>query len=182
MVRDARLRRAPHHEADQLMDVIQNRLLTLSLNRPIVPQSRPICEGRLISVVRCWGGERWLVGALEMRRKHPVSGPSRLVPARQPRVAGVECVFARSVSCKIRDTTGWSRRLGREAHESPVAVDRQPANSKGEAGVPETVRPPGALRSKPINTARGKPKVRQLRDGDACVYSKTIMHRVTGLL
>ena len=44
----------------------------------------PSTEGRLISVVRCWGGERWLIGALEMRRKHPVSGPSRFVPACKP--------------------------------------------------------------------------------------------------
>ena len=29
----------------------------------------PSNEGRLISVVRCWGGERWLVGVSEIRRK-----------------------------------------------------------------------------------------------------------------
>ena len=34
------------------------------------------------------GGARWPFGALEIRRKHPKGGPSRFVPARQPRVAG----------------------------------------------------------------------------------------------
>ena len=44
----------------------------------------------MISVVRCWGGERWLVEASEMRRNDFISGPSRLVPMRQPRITGAE--------------------------------------------------------------------------------------------
>ena len=40
-----------------------------------------IYEGRLISVVRRWGGQRWPVGVSEMRRNKPIGGPSRLVPA-----------------------------------------------------------------------------------------------------
>jgi hypothetical protein len=41
----------------------------------------PSHEGRLISVVRCWGGERWLAGVSEIRRNKPISGPSRVVVA-----------------------------------------------------------------------------------------------------
>ena len=61
----------------------------------------PSNEGRLISVVRCWGGERWLVGVSEIRRNKPISGPSRLVPARQPRVTGAE-VRVRALSLRQR--------------------------------------------------------------------------------
>ena len=44
----------------------------------------------MISVVRCWGGERWPVGVSEIRRNKPIGGPSRLVPMRLPRITGAE--------------------------------------------------------------------------------------------
>ena len=84
--------------------------------------SRPCYEGRLISVIRRWGGERWLVGVSEIRRNKPISGPSRLVPAhlrvsRGPSMGGL--TTGRGLSQSVLD---------------PKAVDRQPANSKEEAG------------------------------------------------
>ena len=59
-------------------------------NRTIYAPSRPNYEGRLISVVRCWGGERWLVRASEMRRNDFTSGPSRKVPAAMQVVTGAD--------------------------------------------------------------------------------------------
>ena len=64
------------------------------------------------------------------------------------------------------------------AHESPAAVDRRPSNPRGEARLPEMGSPPGAERSKPINTARGTPEDRQLRDDDACAYK--LKHHAQG--
>ncbi len=63
----------PENPALSRLDI--NPILGLHAPYPV-----PSNEGRLISVVRCWGGERWLVGVSEIRRNKPISGPSRLVP------------------------------------------------------------------------------------------------------
>ena len=84
---------APRHA--KRAEFNQNNPLTALMPRFIYSISRPIYEGRLISVVRCWGGERWLVRASEMRRNDFTSGPSRLVPMRQPRITGAEVCVAK---------------------------------------------------------------------------------------
>ncbi len=63
-------------------------------------------------------------------------------------------------------------------NRNPAAVERHPS----ARGSLKRSSPPGVKRSKPINTARGAPGIRQLRDDDACVHLTHIVHRVTGLL
>jgi hypothetical protein len=78
------------------------------------------------------------LGASEMRR---VSSQSA-VQAASSRLA-----FPRATG--PRDGGNGNRSQVRRARPGPTAVDRQPANSQGEARSPETVSPPGARRSKP---------------------------------
>ena len=91
----------------------------------------------MISVVRCWGGERWLVGALEMRRKHPISGPSRLVPMRQPRITGAKWRVAKGAEAfgKPGDSKGPMETEGKEASSpapgNTAAVDRLTSKQRG---------------------------------------------------
>ena len=102
-------------------------LLTVYKPRTIYTPSRPNCEGRLISVVRCWGGERWLDGALEMRRKHPFSGPSRLVPAHTPCATGAEVRARNGVRPEGFDTRSPRQELPPQSQRNPAAVDRSPS-------------------------------------------------------
>ena len=54
---------------------------------PGIPPS--VTEGCLISVSRCWGGERWPEGSVgDAALSFPAGGPSRIVLARQPRAEG----------------------------------------------------------------------------------------------
>ena len=85
----------------------------------------------MISVVRCWGGERWLAGVSEIRRNKPASGPSRLVPARLPRATGAELRLAngaevfggRRARYQGLMETG-DEEASSPAQRSPAAVDR----------------------------------------------------------
>ena len=117
--------------------LIQNHLAA-NRDRIIYKLSRLIYEGRLISVVRCWGGERWPVEASEMRRNDPISGPGRLVPMRQPRITGAEWRVAkggRSLWPPGDSIPGSNGTEGEEASSpapgNPAAVDRLPLKQKG---------------------------------------------------
>ena len=86
----------------------------------------------MISVVRCWGGERWLVEASEMRRNDFTSGPSRLVPARLPRATGAYMRVAKGAEAFGIQRARYQgpmnakvRKLPRCAQRNPIAVDRQ---------------------------------------------------------
>ena len=80
----------------------------------------------MISVVRCWGGERWLVRASEMRRNDLISGPSRLVPMRQPRITGADWRVANGAEVfgKPEDSKGPMEAEGEEASSSCVRKPR----------------------------------------------------------
>ena len=85
--------------------------------------SRPESEGCLISVSRRGAGSGGREGSVgDAAQSFPPGGPSRAVPACQPHVAG-----PRDGGCR-QPVTGLPARPG------PEAVDRQPANSQGEAG------------------------------------------------
>ena len=80
-------------------------------------------EGRLIKRLLTRGGWRWPVGGVgDAAPVSPPGGPSRLVPARQPRVAGP------------RDGGAGNRSQACRTRPGPIAVDRRPSNSRGEAG------------------------------------------------
>ncbi len=80
-------------------------------------------EGRLIKRLLTRGGRWWPVGgAGDAAPIIPAGGPSRLVPAREPRVAGP------------RDGGAGNRSKVRRTRPGPTAVDRRPSNSRGEAG------------------------------------------------
>ena len=114
--------------------------------------SRPF-EGCLYSIFRCGAGSGGRSGASEMRRKLP-----------SPAVQAAHVPAHPSVRhwAPLAVAAGMVRNAG--FHLGPIAVDRRPANPKGEARSPETVSPPGAERSKPINIARGTPG-----EGRTCV-------------
>ena len=118
----------------------------------IVNTSRPN-RGVSVQHLQMRGGERWPVGCAGDAAQVPATGgPSRFVPAHQSVRHWAPLAVA----------AGMVRSVGRRL--SPRAVDRRPANPKGEARSPEMVSPPGAMRSKPTNTrARNAGRMADLR-------------------
>ena len=108
---------APRHA--ERAEFNQNNPLTALMPRLIYSISRPIYEGRLISVVRCWGGERWLVEASEMRRNDFTSGPSRWVPMRQPRITGADGRVAKGAEAFGRLETRYQGQTAPKARKHP---------------------------------------------------------------
>jgi len=102
-------------------------------------------KGCLIKHLQMRGGERWPGNdvALEMRRNGPA-------------VQAASCPGAPTARHWAGDDGNgeWSRSAG--ADLGLTAVDRRPANPRGEARLPETVSPPGALRSRPQTSRAGR--------------------------
>ena len=121
----------PGHRVNNFF-LFQIKFLTFAII-PIlyIPIPSHSSEGRLISVVRCWGGERWPVGVSEIRRNKPIGGPSRLVPARLPRATGAELRLAKGAEAFGRWIARYQghpapkvRKFPRRTQRNPAAVDR----------------------------------------------------------
>jgi hypothetical protein len=111
-------------------------------------------KGCLIKHLQMRGGERWpgMTVQTEMRCTEP-GGSSRMRPGPGTPSHGTPLTVA----------AGTVRCAGH--HLGPRAVDRRPANPSGEAlGRLKRSSPPGAMRSRPPNIARGTP-----RDGGLAV-------------
>ena len=99
------------------------------------------------------GGERWPDDGSVGDAALPPGGPSRIVLARN--AAGQSAPLTAAVRHGQKCADG---RLGKSGGEV----------ADPEGGLPETVSPPGAMRNKPTNTARGTPwdlaDLRHLKD------------------
>ena len=124
-------------------------LLTYRLCGIIFRSSRPDREGCLISVSRRGAGSGGRGGGVGDAAPN---FPSRRSKPRRPGVPN--CT---PPGPHRRWPPGMVGNAGR--HLGPIAVERRPDNPEGEKGGLKRVSPPGAARSKPINTARGTPWV-----------------------
>jgi hypothetical protein len=78
------------------------------------------------------------VGVSEIRRNKPIGGPSRLVPARQPRATGAEVRVAKGAEASGGQRARYqgpmipkAMKHPRHAHGSPAAVDRLTLKQEG---------------------------------------------------
>jgi hypothetical protein len=106
----------------------------------------PVAEGVSDQRLQTRGGERWPDHGSVGDAALAPGGPSRIVLTRVPRItrAPLTAVHAGMVRCAGRSF-------------EPTAVDRVKTGSYGGRVLPSKVSPPGAMRSKPQNTARGTP-------------------------
>ena len=141
------------------------------------PHPAPSSEGCLISVSRCWGGERWWPEASEMRRYvlRPRSKP--LAPGAPAARHWGDDARAKRLEAPARrrelDTRVFDGRpegrARRSAHPNPAAVDNK-------------VSPPGAERSKPHkHRARDAGETGTLVATCALLVA-TLVHRPAGSL
>ena len=143
--------------------------MTTFLDRTIYHASRPLYEGRLISVVRRGAGcgGRW--GC----RRFGATNPSA-VQAAKSRRAKRASLGRKAARARSRAERAYPKGLVGTAEAT------SPRRREAPQRWLERLRPPGAWRSKPINTARGTPGNRHLVATTACVLKTHIVHRAAG--
>ena len=139
----------------------------------IPPQLRGVSDQRLQTL------GRGAVAGQGRRRCDAVFPPRRSKPLASRRT--FPCV----TGAKMRAPKGLKPR---PAGESSIPGFSKAAREREPGGAPirapqrwiERSSPPGAERSKPINTARGTPGIRQSRGDYVCALSTNTVHRAAG--